>query len=83
MQLALMITKNPTSFLSAGDGKQDRTRIDVASVNLLNRYMEGCASAEKRLLSAGFLAEEVDWREITKNPNVDLLRPNGEFIGIG
>jgi hypothetical protein len=73
---------NPRTYLSTPDGGRDLSRILLKDVNLMNTFFLGRDRAEKWLLEAGFSAEDVDWIEIAKDPEVDFLRPNGEFVGV-
>ena len=74
--------QNPRSFLSDGNGGQDRRRVDVDGISLQHKFVSGRSTAKCALVKAGFSLGDVDWNEIAKEKDVDLLRPKGKFVGI-
>jgi len=74
--------QNPSSFLSDDNGGQDYRRINVEGMSLQHKYIFGRSAAKKDLIDAGFSEEHVDWNKISKEKDVDLLRPKGKFVGI-
>lgn len=75
--------QNPRSYLSTGDLKtvQDRSRVHVTGVNLQNRYTRGRSIAKNILRKIGFSDDDFNWK-LMKDEGVDLLRPQGSFVGL-
>ncbi|KAJ1445494.1 hypothetical protein M885DRAFT_579101, partial [Pelagophyceae sp. CCMP2097] len=73
--------QNPRSFLSTPEGGQDRSRVDVAQVNLSNCYFEGRRRAAELLRAANYTEGELAW-DIIAGEGVDFLRPRGAFVGV-
>lgn len=76
--------QNPHSYVSTGKASdpQDKSRVDVTQVNLSNRYMQGRRRTNTILTAVGFPKNELDWNSMQKD-GIDMLRPRGEFVGIG
>jgi len=75
--------QNPRSYLSTGGSNmpQDHSRIDVTSVNLQNRYINGRDDATKILREVGYEDDDMDWRKMASD-GIDFLRPHKKFVGI-
>ncbi|KAJ6449180.1 hypothetical protein C8R45DRAFT_1131162 [Mycena sanguinolenta] len=55
--------------------------VRVGNVNLLECWNAGRANANKTLVQYFGLNASVDFIQIFSDPNRDLLRPNGEYVG--
>mmetsp|Transcript_6667 Transcript_6667/g.14579 ORF Transcript_6667/g.14579 Transcript_6667/m.14579 type:complete len:1179 (+) Transcript_6667:780-4316(+) len=73
--------QNPRSFLSDENGGTDRSRVEVEGISLKHKYISGRTAATAALREAGFCDSELDWKAIAED-DVDLLRPNGSFVGV-
>ena len=73
---------NPRSYLLTEDGKQDYSRVETSSVSLEFAYTNGRRQAKELLKIAGYENQNVNWFAIQKEDDVDMLRPNGVFVGV-
>ena len=75
--------QNPRSYLHNDKGEEHREYVDVTNIrNLRNKYMKGRRIATEYLKEVGFEPHEYDWDTIINEKNVDMIRPNGTFVGI-
>lgn len=73
---------NPRSYLLTADGKQDYSRVETSSVSLEFAYTNGRRRAKELLKIADYKDQDVNWIAIQKEKDVDMLRPNGAFVGV-
>ena len=78
---------NPATFLSCaegeGEGGQDRRRVSVGAVSILTCWSVGGERAASALMRDGLYgASEVNWAAIDSEPETDMLRPLGKWVGV-
>lgn len=75
--------QNPRSNLHNEKGEEYREYVDVTKIpKLRNKYIRGRSRATDYLEEASFLRHEYDWDTIKKEKHVDMICPNGTFVGI-
>jgi hypothetical protein len=64
------------------EGCFDLTRIDLSTCNPVRAWNSAAARVANFLADRDFTREEVNFVSIARTPNVDMLRPQGTWVGV-